>query len=68
MDGTDPATAETWTIDQEEEKSLTKIIMRNVNDLTVAGLRRMCSHYGTVVDVFKIKSGGTAFIEFSTDT
>uniref|UniRef100_A0A182WXV9 RRM domain-containing protein n=1 Tax=Anopheles quadriannulatus TaxID=34691 RepID=A0A182WXV9_ANOQN len=68
LHGADPATAETWTIDQDEEKSLTKIIVRNVNDLTVAGLRRMCSHYGTVVDVFKIKSGGTAFIEFSTDT
>uniref|UniRef100_A0A182PRM3 Tudor domain-containing protein n=1 Tax=Anopheles epiroticus TaxID=199890 RepID=A0A182PRM3_9DIPT len=65
--GVKPETDESWQIEHEEEKNLTRIIVRNVNELTVAGLTRLCSNYGKVVNAYKVSGGNAAIIEFSTD-
>ncbi|XP_035893234.1 protein vreteno [Anopheles stephensi] len=63
----DSASSEAWKLEHPEEEQLTKILLRNVGDLTVAGLRRLCSRYGTLVDVFKTNKPGIAFVEFSSE-
>uniref|UniRef100_A0A182MLK7 RRM domain-containing protein n=1 Tax=Anopheles culicifacies TaxID=139723 RepID=A0A182MLK7_9DIPT len=68
VDGVDPASAESWQLDHPEEDQTKKILLRNVADLTVAGIRRLCSVYGTVVDAFKTNTPGLAFVEFSNET
>ncbi|XP_052862615.1 protein vreteno [Anopheles cruzii] len=61
---------EEWQLDKDSEEAtvpLTKIVLRNVTELTVAGLTALCRHYGTVKDAFKIKQGTLAFVEFSSE-
>ncbi|XP_050067065.1 protein vreteno [Anopheles maculipalpis] len=67
-DEVDPTSTDAWKLEDPEEEPLNKIILRNVGDLTVPGLRRLCSKYGTVVDAFKTNTPGIAFVEFSNES
>uniref|UniRef100_A0A182NA48 RRM domain-containing protein n=1 Tax=Anopheles dirus TaxID=7168 RepID=A0A182NA48_9DIPT len=67
MEGVDHESSENWKIEHEEEKERKKIIVHNVSDITIEGLRRLCNNYGTVVNVYKPKTHGFAFIEFTNE-
>ncbi|XP_058054940.1 protein vreteno [Anopheles bellator] len=58
-----------WKMEKDPDEAtvpMTKIIVHNVTEFTEAGLRALCSHYGTVQDAFKVKEN-LAFVEFSTE-
>ncbi|XP_053668281.1 uncharacterized protein LOC128718686 [Anopheles marshallii] len=66
--GVDDETAESWRLVHPEVDQTKKIVLHNVADLTVSGIRRLCSSYGTVVDAYKTNKAGLAFVEFSNET
>ncbi|XP_052888669.1 protein vreteno [Anopheles moucheti] len=68
IDGADAETADCWQLDHPEVDQTKKIVLHNVADLTVSGIHRLCSSYGTVVNAFKTHTPGLAFVEFSNET